>query len=102
MGTFSVGAMGKLSFTFDNDWGNIGKGFSLGVGIETSRTELHFRKEDVERDWYPTKFAYIAYSTFNDEEPVGIQVDYFGKVGLGSHSVMRIEVGLRMSYYLFL
>jgi hypothetical protein len=97
MGTFSAGAMGKLSFTF-GDWSSTRKGFSLGAGVETSRTEMHFRKKEVERDWYPTKYGYVAYSTLNEND---VQADFFAKVGVGSHSVMRMEVGLRLSYYAF-
>ncbi|MDR2388887.1 MAG: hypothetical protein LBD89_03760 [Tannerellaceae bacterium] len=101
MGTFSAGAMGKLSFTFKDYWSDTAKGFSLGLGLEASRTELHFRKEDLRRDWYSTKYAYLAYSTYKETDFLGVQVDYFGKAGLGNSSVMRLEVGVRVSYYFF-
>jgi hypothetical protein len=101
MGTFSAGALAKLSLTFSDGW-NSRKGFSLGVGIETSRAELQFRDRDVKRHWYPTRYGYLAYSMFDDNGSRAIQTDVFCKAGFGSHSVMRMEVGIRYNVFFFL
>jgi hypothetical protein len=101
MGTLSVGAMVKLSLTpFGDSW-DAKKGFSLGLGIETTKTELHFRNRDVIRNWNPTKFGYIAYSLFDDDE-IPVQMDVFCKAAIGNHPAMRMEIGLRASWFLFL
>jgi hypothetical protein len=97
MGTFSAGSMAKLSLTpYGNSLRN--EGFSLGVGIETTKSELYFK--DVKRDWYPTKYGYIAYSLFQKTR-IPTQTDLFCKVGIGDHSARRVEVGIRVNYFLF-
>ena len=101
MGTFSAGALAKLSLTpFEGSWSSNRHGFSIGAGIETTRPELYFRNKDVRRDWYSTKYGYIAYSIYGDGGNVAAQRDIFCKVGIGSHSALRLELGIRWGLYL--
>jgi hypothetical protein len=96
MGTFSGGAMARISFTpFEGESDN--KGFTLGVGIETNKAEIFFRKEDVTRKWFPTKYVYMAYSMCGDVHGAFLQGDYFVKVGKGDYSALNFELGIRCS-----
>jgi hypothetical protein len=98
MGTFSAGALAKLSLTPFENWNDERKGFSLGVGTEVTKTEISFKKEEYIRgDWYTTKYAYLAYSWYRESDHTAAQMDVFGKVGIGNHSAMRFEAGIRVS-----
>jgi hypothetical protein len=99
MGTFSGGAMAKISVTpFEHRDGN--RGFSLGAGIEMTRTEISFRKKELERDWFPIKYGYLAYSVCEEDGHTLTQTDWFGKVGIGENSAIGFEVGVRRSFLL--
>ncbi|MDR3250060.1 MAG: hypothetical protein LBT42_00135, partial [Tannerella sp.] len=80
MGTFSGGAMARLSITpFGDSWdGN--KGFSVGAGLEAIRTDLHFQKKDTERDWFPVKYVYVAYSSCKENNGLLEEMNIFGKL----------------------
>ena len=105
LGTASFGSMSKVSIT---PYGL--SGFSIGVGWQTTKTDLYARPDackDMQRDWYSVLYGYLAFSIWEEVEYIDgftnkvRQTDFFVKYGRGKNSAIMFEIGVSVDGLIF-